>query len=102
MKAPVVYFNWLIAAAIVLACGGVASSKIETAASEAVAFLPDSFGPVQATSPGVDRQIYDVFTRVLPDGQSAVTAAGREYRDAGGMPFWIQVVLTDSDSAAYA
>src|SRR5262245_9749869 len=102
MKARVAHVELLLAAAMLLACGTVASSKIETAASKAVALLPDNVGPLQSAVPGVDRQIYDVFNRVLPDDQSAVAAAGREYRDAGGAPFWIQVVLTDSDSAAYA
>lgn len=102
MKARAIRIELLLAAAMLFACGGIASSKIETAASKAVAFLPDNVGSIHASAPPADREIYYVFNRILPDEQSALAAAGREYRDAGGAPFWIQVVLTESDSGAYA
>ena len=73
----------------------------EVTAREAAKFLPDQIASFHADGPP-GMVIDGIFKRPIPDESVAVSVAARGYSNDAGAGFWIEVVKTETDSAAYA
>src|SRR5258707_4955028 len=79
-----------------------AVGKSETATAEAGTLLPDKIESFRATERADDRIINGIFKTLLAEPIVVVSQAARDYRNDAGSRFWIELIQTKNDSAAYS
>lgn len=78
-----------------------ALADAEVTISEAAKLLPDKIESFHADGPA-GMVIDGIFKRQIPDEAVTISAAARDYTNDAGSSFWVEVVRTETDSAAYA
>src|SRR5437879_1982580 len=80
---------------------GSARSSPQLTIGDAPKLLPERLDTYQAVTP-VRMPSHDIFESVNPDEVGAVSNGERMYRDADGSTFNLHLILTKTDTGAYA